>query len=118
MKSLSKKATKIRWIGDPVVVPPLAFIKMQELRNHPELQAHSTARSRIVSTADRFAEVAVSWITPCIPFGRPRACRNQSTITVSNSVAAGEVCQSIHCAEIALDNCSANIKAGAAFELK
>ena len=74
----------------------------------------SSARSRMVMTAERVAEEALSWITPRQPSGRPSAWRSQSTMRVSISVAAGEVCHSMHCAAIVVTSCSARIEAGAA----
>jgi hypothetical protein len=40
----------------------------------------------------------VSWIVPWKPSGRPIIRRSQSIMRVSISVAAGEVCHSMHCA--------------------
>ena len=39
---------------------------------------------------------AESWMTPLKPSGSPVICRSQSSTRVSISVAAGEVCQSMH----------------------
>jgi hypothetical protein len=41
---------------------------------------------------------AESWITLLNASGRPIMPRSQSSTRVSSSVAAGEVCQSMHCA--------------------
>ena len=75
---------------------------------------HPRAFSRIVSTAESVATVAVSWIVPTNPSGSPTAWRSQSTITCSISVAAGEVCQISAFEAIALTSCSASMLAGAA----
>ena len=72
----------------------------------------------MVSTAQTFADVADSWITPWNPFGSPSAWRIQSTILVSISVAAGEVCQSMHCAPMTAVKFSAIIDTGAALAQK
>ena len=53
-------------------------------------------RSRAVRSAQRIALDAESWITPVNPGGRPVIWRSQSSTRVSISVAAGEVCQSMH----------------------
>ena len=68
----------------------------------------------MVSTAASVADEAESWITPENPSGRPSAWRSQSIIFVSSSVAAGEVCQSMHCAAIAETRYSATTETGAA----
>ncbi len=68
----------------------------------------------MVSTAASVADEAESWMTPENPSGRPSAWRIQSTIRVSSSVAAGEVCQSMHCAAIAETRYSATTETGAA----
>ena len=82
------------------------------------LPVNDVACSRIERTAESVAEEALSWITPLNPLGRSMACRNQSMITSSISVAAGDVCQSMHWDAIAFVNCSAIIEAGAAFDWK
>ena len=64
--------------------------------------------------ADKVADDALSWITPTYPSANPKAWRNQSTITVSTSVAAGDVCHNMHCAAIVLTSISASIDGGAA----
>jgi hypothetical protein len=51
--------------------------------------------SRAAARATSDDAEAVSWITPNRPSGRPRSCRSQSRTTVSSSVAAGDVRQSI-----------------------
>ena len=53
-------------------------------------------------------------MTPWNPSGNPRAWRIQSTMRVSISVAAGEVCQSMHWAAMTDVRFSAIIEAGAA----
>ena len=68
----------------------------------------------MVSTAASVADEAESWMTPEKPSGRPSAWRSQSITFVSSSVAAGEVCQSMHCAAIALTRYSATTETGAA----
>jgi len=76
------------------------------------------ARSRIVSTADNVAEDALSWITPSNCSGSPIASRSQRTIMPSISVAAGEVCHSMHCAAMVLTNISASMDGAAALDVK
>ena len=53
-------------------------------------------------------------MTPEKPSGRPSAWRSQSIIFVSSSVAAGEVCQSMHCAAMRRTRYSATTETGAA----
>ena len=72
----------------------------------------------MVSTAASVAEEAESWMTPSKPSGRPSAWRSQSSMRVSSSVAAGEVCHSMHCAAIAETRYSATTETGAAFARK
>lgn len=50
--------------------------------------AQPSARSRIVSTADRVAAVAGSWIVPRKCAGNPSACASRRHITCSISIAA------------------------------
>ena len=68
----------------------------------------------MVSTAASVADEAESWMTPEKPSGRPSAWRSQSMMFVSSSVAAGEVCHSMHCAAIAETRYSATTETGAA----
>jgi hypothetical protein len=77
------------------------------------LPAQSNARSRITSTAASVADEALSWITPSTPVN-PTACASQDIIAVSSSVAAGEVCHSMHCAAMVEDRNSASIEGGVA----
>ncbi|MCY1234580.1 hypothetical protein D9M72_471650 [compost metagenome] len=79
------------------------------------LPCQPSAFSRMTRTAESVAEEAESWITPENPSGRPIACRSQSSTFVSSSVAAGEVCQSMHCAAMAVTRYSATTETGAAF---
>ena len=58
------------------------------------------------------AEEAESWIVPAKPSGRPMACLSQSSMRVSISVAAGEVCHSMHCAPSAAVSISASTEGG------
>ena len=57
---------------------------------------------------------AESWITPEKTSGKPIIWRSQSVMRVSSSVAAGEVCQSMHCAASAAVTYSATIEGGLA----
>jgi hypothetical protein len=67
----------------------------------------------MVRTAASVAEEALSWMTPVKP-GRPSAWASQSIMRSSISVAAGEVCQSMHCAAMVAVSTSASIETGAA----
>ena len=53
-----------------------------------------------------------SWITPVNESGRPTIWRSQSIILASSSVAAGDVCQSMHCAAMAAVTYSATTEGG------
>ena len=55
---------------------------------------------------------AESWITPANVSGSPIICRSQSSIRVSSSVAAGDVCQSMHWAAMAAVRYSATTEGG------
>ncbi len=65
--------------------------------------------------AQRMALEAESWITPVNPSGRPIIWRSQSRTRVSSSVAAGEVCQSMHCAPSVAVSISASTEGGLEF---
>ena len=54
-------------------------------------------------------------MTPLKPSGRPSAWRNQSMVTASSSVAAGDVCHSMHCAAKAAVRYSAITDGGLEF---
>ena len=60
------------------------------------------------------ALVAESWITPVKPSGSPSIWRSQSSMRPSISLAAGEVCHSMHCAPRAAVSISARIEGGLA----
>ena len=51
-------------------------------------------------------------MTPAKPSGRPIIWRSQSRTRASSSVAAGEVCQSMHCAPKAAVSISARSEGG------
>ena len=72
----------------------------------------------MVKTAAKVADEALSWITPEKLPGKPMAWRSHSIIRVSISVAAGEVCQSMHCTAMVDTRKSANIAGGVAFDGK
>ena len=55
---------------------------------------------------------AVSWMTPLKPSGRPIIWRSQSSVRVSSSVAAGEVCHSMHWAPSVAVSISASTEGG------
>ncbi len=55
---------------------------------------------------------AESWIVPWKPSGRPVIRRSQSIMRVSISVAAGEVCHSMHCAASVAVSISASTEGG------
>ena len=76
------------------------------------LMRQSLRRSRALKSAHRVAAEAVSWMTPTKPSGRPIMRRSQSRTRVSISVAAGEVCHSMHCAPSAAVSISASTAGG------
>lgn len=73
------------------------------------------ARSRAVRMAQRMALEAESWMPPVKPSGRPVIWRSQSSTRVSISVAAGEVCQSMHWAPRVAVSISASSDGGLEF---
>ena len=78
------------------------------------LSSPPPARSRAVTIAHNVAAEAVSWMTPWNSSGRPIMARSHSIIRVSSSVAAGEVCQLMHCAPRAAVSISASTEGGLA----
>ena len=96
----------------------LCGARIDRLEGCADSAAQSVAASRIVKIAQRLAVVALSWIVPVNTSLKPKACRIQSTMTSSISVAAGEVCHNMHIAEIELARCSASTLAGDAIDWK
>lgn len=78
------------------------------------LDAGTPAVCLVGKTHEFHVLVALSWMVPVKPSGRPRACVSQRIMTCSSSVTAGEVCQSMPCAAMALASCSASMEAGEA----
>ena len=76
------------------------------------LARQSVARSRAHRIAHSVALDALSWITPAKPSGRPIIWRSQSRTRVSISVAAGEVCHSMHWAPSVAVSISASTEGG------
>ncbi len=60
------------------------------------LMANDDARSRPARIAQRVAVLAVSWIDPTKPSGRPTIWRSHSSTRSSNSAAAGDVSHIMH----------------------
>ncbi len=77
--------------------------------------ANPVARSRAERSATSVAVDEVSWMTPVNASGSPSMVRSHSITACSSSVAAGDVCQDMHCAPSVAASISASTLGGLLF---